>query len=131
MNEYIDDTYRHVSVLRTLSLNRLDITSFMAAGGSELVTVVRWASTPFEVVTRVVVTLPRGACQTVVVVVARTPSGACTQRDQGARPRIFPTLARARTLGACTYEIKTLENIKLCREVNELQLKLEDDEVVN
>ena len=61
-----------------------------------------------------------------MVVVARTPSGACTQRDQGARPRIFPTLARARTLGACTYEIKTLENIKLCREVEELQLKLED-----
>ena len=66
-----------------------------------------------------------------MVVVARTPSGACTQRDQGARPRIFPTLARARTLGACTYEIKTLENIKLCREVEELQLKLEDNEVVN
>jgi len=30
-------------------------------------------------------------------------------------------------LGACTYEIKTLENIKLCREVEELQLKLEDN----
>ena len=32
-NDHVDDTYRHVGVLKMLVLNKLDITSHMAASG--------------------------------------------------------------------------------------------------